>query len=130
MARSDPPTIIKRHATRRLYNTRTGRYVARSHLAEMAKKGEDFVVLDAKTGEDITRSVLIRIVKEQEVTEPQPLLPAEFLRQLIRFYGDSLEALLGFYLDFSVVTLTSKDMREKTVQAGASVSALLDDQVH
>jgi polyhydroxyalkanoate synthesis repressor PhaR len=95
----------------------------------MAKNGEDFVVYDTKTRDDITRSVLIQIVQEQETREPPPLLPTEFLKQLIRFYGDSLRALLAFYLDFSVVTLTSQDVREKAVQAGASVGVLLDDQV-
>ena len=126
---ADPPTIIKRHATRRLYNTRTGRYVARSHLLEMVKHGERFVVYDTKSGGDITRSVLTQIVREQEGKESQPLLPIEFMRQLILFYGDTLRTLLACYLDFSVLTLASEDMRKQVTQTRASAISLLDGQV-
>ena len=81
------PVTIKKYANRRLYNTGTSTYVTLEDLAAMVKTGEDFVVFDAKTGEDITRSVLAQIIFEQENKEGQSLLPIAFLRQLIRFYG-------------------------------------------
>ncbi|HLW93171.1 MAG TPA: polyhydroxyalkanoate synthesis repressor PhaR [Roseiarcus sp.] len=96
------PTTIKKYANRRLYNTASSAYVTLADLAAMVKSGEDFVVFDAKSGEDITRSVLTQIIFEQEGKEGQSLLPATFLRQLIRFYGDSVQALLPSYLEFSI----------------------------
>jgi polyhydroxyalkanoate synthesis repressor PhaR len=96
------PTTIKKYANRRLYNTASSTYVTLADLAKMVKSGEDFVVLDAKTNEDITRSVLTQIIFEQEGIEGQSLLPTTFLRQLIRFYGDSMQALLPTYLEFSI----------------------------
>ena len=84
------PVVIKKYANRRLYNTGTSTYVTLEDLAYMVKAGEDFVVFDAKTNEDITRSVLTQIIFEQENKEGgQNLLPINFMRQLIRFYGDS-----------------------------------------
>jgi polyhydroxyalkanoate synthesis repressor PhaR len=97
-----PPATIKKYANRRLYNTASSTYVTLANLAKMVKNGEDFVVLDAKTNEDITRSVLTQIIFEQEGIEGQSLLPTTFLRQLIRFYGDSMQALLPSYLEFSI----------------------------
>ncbi|MGC1639472.1 MAG: polyhydroxyalkanoate synthesis repressor PhaR, partial [Pseudolabrys sp.] len=88
------PVTIKKYANRRLYNTGTSTYVTLEDLASMVKNGEDFVVYDAKTGEDITRSVLAQIIFEQENKEGQSLLPITFLRQLIRFYGDSMQMLV------------------------------------
>jgi polyhydroxyalkanoate synthesis repressor PhaR len=96
------PTTIKKYANRRLYNTASSAYVTLADLAKMVKAGEDFVVFDAKTNEDITRSVLTQIIFEQEGIEGQSLLPATFLRQLIRFYGDSMQALVPSYLEFSI----------------------------
>jgi polyhydroxyalkanoate synthesis repressor PhaR len=96
------PTTIKKYANRRLYNTASSAYVTLADLAKMVKNGEDFVVFDAKTNEDITRSVLTQIIFEQEGIEGQSLLPTTFLRQLIRFYGDSMQALLPSYLEFSI----------------------------
>jgi polyhydroxyalkanoate synthesis repressor PhaR len=96
------PTTIKKYANRRLYNTSSSAYVTLADLAKMVKNGEDFVVYDAKTNEDITRSVLTQIIFEQEGIEGQSLLPTTFLRQLIRFYGDSMQALLPSYLEFSI----------------------------
>jgi len=96
------PTTIKKYANRRLYNTASSAYVTLADLAKMVKGGEDFVVYDAKTNEDITRSVLTQIIFEQEGIEGQSLLPTTFLRQLIRFYGDSMQALLPSYLEFSI----------------------------
>jgi polyhydroxyalkanoate synthesis repressor PhaR len=95
-------TTIKKYANRRLYNTASSAYVTLADLAKMVKAGEDFVVYDAKTNEDITRSVLTQIIFEQEGIEGQSLLPTTFLRQLIRFYGDSMQALLPSYLEFSI----------------------------
>jgi len=96
------PTTIKKYANRRLYNTSSSAYVTLADLAKMVKGGEDFVVFDAKTNEEITRSVLTQIIFEQEGIEGQSLLPTTFLRQLIRFYGDSMQALLPSYLQFSI----------------------------
>jgi polyhydroxyalkanoate synthesis repressor PhaR len=96
------PTTIKKYANRRLYNTASSAYVTLADLAKMVKGGEDFVVYDAKSNEDITRSVLTQIIFEQEGIEGQSLLPTTFLRQLIRFYGDSMQALVPSYLQFSI----------------------------
>ena len=82
-------TVIKKYANRRLYNTATSSYVTLDFLADMVKNGEDFVVYDAKSGDDITHSVLTQIIFEEE-SKGQNLLPIQFLRQLIKFYGDSL----------------------------------------
>jgi polyhydroxyalkanoate synthesis repressor PhaR len=98
------PTTIKKYANRRLYNTGTSTYVTLDDLAEMVKNGEDFRVVDAKSGEEITRSVLTQIIFEQE-NKGQNLLPITFLRQLIRFYGDSIQNLIPTYLDFSINSL-------------------------
>jgi polyhydroxyalkanoate synthesis repressor PhaR len=100
------PITIKKYANRRLYNTGTSTYVTLEDLAAMVKKGEDFVVYDAKTGEEITRSVLTQIIFEQENKEGQNLLPIAFLRQLIRFYGDSMQMVVPKYLEQSIDTLT------------------------
>ena len=104
MAKEKEPTTIKKYANRRLYNTGTSTYVTLEDLADMLKSGEDFVVVDAKSGEDITRSVLTQIIFEQE-NKGQNLLPIAFLRQLIRFYGDSIQNLIPTYLDFSIDSL-------------------------
>ena len=106
MAKSDQPTTIKKYANRRLYNTGTSTYVTLEDLAAMVKEGEDFLVYDAKTGEDITRSVLAQIIFEQENKAGQNLLPTTFLRQLIRFYGDSMQMVVPKYLEQSIDTLT------------------------
>jgi polyhydroxyalkanoate synthesis repressor PhaR len=104
MVKDQEPTTIKKYANRRLYNTGTSTYVTLEDLAEMVKGGEDFTVVDAKSGEDITRSVLTQIIFEQE-NKGQNLLPISFLRQLIRFYGDSIQNLIPTYLDFSLDSL-------------------------
>ena len=95
------PIPIKKDANRRLYNTATSSYVTLDHLCQMVKEGVDFAVYDAKTGEDITRSVLTQIIVEEE-SKGQNLLPINFLRQLISFYGDNLQFLLPRYLDQSM----------------------------
>ena len=106
MAKSDQPITIKKYANRRLYNTGTSTYVTLEDLAAMVKDGEDFLVYDAKTGDDITRSVLAQIIFEQENKAGQNLLPTTFLRQLIRFYGDSMQMVVPKYLEQSIDTLT------------------------
>ena len=105
MAKSNEPVTIKKYANRRLYNTGTSTYVTLEDLALMVKNGEDFVVYDAKSGEDITHSVLTQIIFEQE-GKGQNLLPINFLRQIIRFYGDSMQMLVPRYLDMSIENFT------------------------
>ena len=96
------PVVIKKYANRRLYNTASSSYVTLDHLAEMVRQGVDFVVYDAKTNEDLTRGVLTQIIFEEESHGAQNLLPLQFLRQLIRFYGDSMQSLLPSYLEMSL----------------------------
>jgi polyhydroxyalkanoate synthesis repressor PhaR len=135
MANPSEPVTIKKYANRRLYNTGTSSYVTLEDLATMVKAGEDFVVYDAKTGEDITRSVLAQIIFEQENKEGQNLLPINFLRQLIRFYGDSMQMLVPRYLEASIESLTREQekFRQQIAQAfgtGAFGSlGPLEDQV-
>ena len=112
MAKSEEPITIKKYANRRLYNTGTSTYVTLEDLATMVKAGENFVVYDAKTNEDITRSVLTQIIFEQENKEGgQNLLPINFLRQLIRFYGDSMQMMVPRYLEVSIDSLTKEQTK-------------------
>ena len=132
MAEEKQPVTIKKYANRRLYNTGTSTYVTLEDLATMVKNGEDFVVYDAKSGEDITRSVLAQIIFEQENKEGQSLLPITFLRQLIRFYGDSMQMLVPRFLEQSMQSLTSQQgkLREQMAQAFGGVGfGPLEDQV-
>jgi polyhydroxyalkanoate synthesis repressor PhaR len=132
MAKSEEPVTIKKYANRRLYNTGTSTYVTLEDLAAMVKGGEDFVVYDAKTGDDITRSVLAQIIFEQEGKEGQNLLPVAFLRQLIRFYGDSMQMLVPRYLEVSIDSLTREQekFREHMAHAfGAGPFGALEDHV-
>jgi len=124
MATEKTPITIKKYANRRLYNTGTSAYVTLEDLAVMVKKGEDFVVFDAKSGEDITRSVLTQIIFEQEGKGGQSLLPITFLRQLIRFYGDSMQMLVPSYLEFTIDKLTSEQGRFRDKVAGGFGSPL------
>src|ERR1700742_4561970 len=109
----DERVVIKKYANRRLYNTASSSYVTLEHLAEMVKDGADFVVYDAKTGEDITRSVLTQIIFEEE-SRGQNLLPIQFLRQLIRFYGDQMQAFLPSYLELSLDSFIRQQERLRT----------------
>src|SRR5579883_2883234 len=132
MTSDKQPITIKKYANRRLYNTGTSTYVTLEDLAAMVKKGEDFVVYDAKTGEDITRAVLAQIIFEQENKEGQSLLPITFLRQLIRFYGDSMQLLVPRFLEASIESLTREQgkFREQMAQAfGVGGFGPLEDQV-
>ena len=132
MAKTDQPTTIKKYANRRLYNTGTSTYVTLEDLAAMVKEGEDFLVYDAKTGDDITRSVLAQIIFEQENKAGQNLLPTTFLRQLIRFYGDSMQMVVPKYLEASIETLTreqEKFRQQLTSAFGHGPFAPLEEQV-
>jgi len=106
MAAEKEPTVIKKYANRRLYHTGTSSYVTLEDLALLVRNGEEFLVYDAKSGEDITRSVLAQIIFEEESKTGQNLLPIAFLRQLIRFYGDSMQVLVPRYLEMSIDSLT------------------------
>ena len=118
MAKSEEPVVIKKYANRRLYNTGTSTYVTLEDLAGMVKNGEDFIVYDAKTGEDITRSVLTQIIFEQENKEGQNLLPIAFLRQLIRFYGDSMQFLVPGYLEQAMIAFArNQEQMRKNLHA-------------
>ena len=97
-AAHEPPVVVKKYANRRLYNTESSSYITLDTLAEMVRGGRDFVVYDAKSGEDITRGVLTQIIVEEE-NKGRALLPTSFLRQLIAFYGDSLQNLVPRYLE-------------------------------
>src|SRR6476646_10481401 len=135
MTKTAEPITIKKYANRRLYNTGTSTYVTLEDLAVMVKKGEDFVVYDAKTGEEITRSVLTQIIFEQENKEGQNLLPIAFLRQLIRFYGDSMQMLVPRYLEVSIESLTREQekFRQQLAQTFGTTAfgplGPLEDQV-
>lgn len=133
MAKSEEPITIKKYANRRLYNTGTSTYVTLEDLAAMVKAGEDFVVYDAKTGEEITRAVLTQIIFEQENKEGgQNLLPINFLRQLIRFYGDSMQMMVPRYLEVSIDSLTREQekFRQQVSQAfGIGGFGAIEEQV-
>jgi len=125
--------VIKKYANRRLYNTASSSYVTLEHLSEMVKKNIDFVVYDAKTNEDITRSVLTQIIFEEE-SQGQSLLPIQFLRQLIGFYGDSMQAFLPSYLELSLDSFSrqQEQMRKQFAAGkipGLPVGGNLQDQV-
>ena len=133
MAKSDEPITIKKYANRRLYNTGTSTYVTLEDLATMLKNDENFVVYDAKTGDDITRQVLAQIIFEQENKAGQNLLPTTFLRQLIRFYGDNMQMLVPRYLEQSIDMLTREQekFRSQMTQAFGGIGAFgpLEEQV-
>jgi polyhydroxyalkanoate synthesis repressor PhaR len=116
---SQAPITIKKYANRRLYNTATSSYVTLDHLAQMVKDGADFVVYDAKTGEDITRSVLTQIIVEEEGKGGQNLLPISFLRQIIGFYGDSLGGLVPRYLEYSMSSFQRNEQQMRQYMQNA-----------
>lgn len=110
--------VIKKYANRRLYNTSTSSYVTLDYLSDMVKNGQDFVVYDAKTGDDITRSVLTQIIFEEE-GKGQNLLPIQFLRQLIQFYGDSLQSFVPSYLEMSMDAFARNQEKMREQMRGA-----------
>ena len=130
MARPDAPgeaakpTVIKKYANRRLYNTGASTYVTLDHLAEMVRRGQDFVVFDARTNDDITRQVLTQIIFEEE-QRGQNLLPVQFLRQLIRLYGDQMQAYVPGYLEMSLDAFARQQeaFREQAVAAMSGAGA-------
>lgn len=111
MPAKDEPVVIKKYANRRLYNTGTSTYVTLEDLAEMVKKGEDFTVQDAKTGEDITHPVLTQIIFELENKDGQNMLPIPFLRQLIAFYGDQMQMIVPSFLEQSMIAFAKEQER-------------------
>ena len=117
-AKADP-VVIKKYANRRLYNTGTSTYVTLDDLAEMVKKGDDFTVQDAKTGEDITHPVLTQIIFELENKNGQNMLPIPFLRQLIAFYGDQMQMIVPSFLEQSMIAFSKEQERFREQMKGA-----------
>lgn len=111
MPAKDDPVVIKKYANRRLYNTGTSTYVTLEDLAEMVKKGEEFTVQDAKSGEDITHPVLTQIIFELENKDGQNMLPIPFLRQLIAFYGDQMQMVVPSFLEQSMMAFAKEQER-------------------
>ena len=129
----DGRVVIKKYANRRLYNTASSSYVTLEHLSDMVKQGVDFVVYDAKTNEDITRTVLTQIIFEEESREGQNLLPIQFLRQLIGFYGNSMQAFLPSYLELSLATFAEQQERMRaqfaSIGQGKGLGGAYEEQI-
>lgn len=129
---SNSVIVIKKYANRRLYDTSTSQYVTLDHLRDLVKNGTDFQVVDAKSGEDLTRGVLAQIIFEEEARGAN-LLPVDFLRQLISFYGDSLQSVVPGYLQMSMNNFAQQQeefrsrMTEAMTNPPASV-AMLEEQ--
>ncbi len=104
---TSPPVVVKKYANRRLYNTESSSYITLDNLADMVRQGRDFVVYDAKSGEDITRGVLTQIIVEQE-GKGRALLPTAFLRQLIGFYGDQMQSMVPRFLEQAMGALAQQ----------------------
>lgn len=115
---NDGPVIVKKYANRRLYNTETSSYITLEHLAAMTREGRDFKVVDAKTDDDITHSVLTQIIMEEE-QRGQTMLPVSFLRQLIALYGDSMQAMVPGYLEASMDSFRRNQEEFKHAVEGA-----------
>ncbi len=116
-ALAKPPVVVKKYANRRLYNTETSSYITLDNLADMVRAGRDFVVYDAKSGDDITRGVLTQIIVEEE-SKGSSMLPTKFLRHLIGFYGDSLQGVVPRYLEQAMSNFAEqqKQMRQVMTQ--------------
>ena len=129
---ADDPIIIKKYANRRLYDTSTSAYVTLEHLSTLVRDGKEFTVQDAKTGVDLTRTVLAQIIFEQE-NRKDGVLPVSFLRQLIQFYGDSFQSMLPAYLELSMQNFTAQQGKWREYMATAlgdeSKAKAFDDQV-
>lgn len=123
--KSDKPTVIKKYANRRLYDTGRSSYVTLDDLCTMVKENRDFVVYDAKTGEDLTRSVLTQIIVDQE-SKGHNMLPTNFLRQFIGFYGDNLQNLVPSYLEqsFEAFTKNQEQFREQFGKMGGGANPM------
>lgn len=109
-----PPVVVKKYANRRLYNTETSSYITLDNLAGMVRAGRDFVVYDAKSGEDITRGVLTQIIVEEE-SKGSAMLPTAFLRQLIGFYGGNLQGVVPRYLEYSMSSFARQQQQVRTM---------------
>jgi len=109
----DGPIIIKKYANRRLYNTDSSSYITLDFLAELTRKDIDFIVIDAKSGDDITHNILTQIIMEEE-SNGETLLPTGFLKQLISMYGNSMQAMVPQFLDASMTNFRKnhKQMQE------------------
>jgi polyhydroxyalkanoate synthesis repressor PhaR len=106
-AETPSPVVVKKYANRRLYNTESSSYITLDNLAEMVRSNRDFVVYDAKSGEDITRGVLTQIIVEEE-GKGRAMLPTNFLRQLIGFYGDNMQSVVPRYLDQAMASFAKQ----------------------
>ena len=103
--------VVKKYANRRLYNTQSSSYITLEDLARMTRNGVDFVVLDAKTGADITHSILTQIIMDEEASGGEQMLPVGFLRQLISMYGDSMQAMMPQYLEASMANFRANQSK-------------------
>lgn len=122
-SKSSDVVIIKKYANRRLYDTSASRYVTLDHLRELVRDGRDFKVIDAKSGDDLTRGVLAQIIFEEE-SKGETLLPVDFLRQLISFYGDSMQSMVPSYLQMSMETFARQHQAMRDKMAGAMGEAM------
>ena len=118
MAKSSDKVTIKKYANRRLYDTESSSYITLDRLAQMVRDGREFEVVDAKSGEDITRSVLAQIIMEEEA-RGATMLPVNFLRQLISMYGDSMQSVVPHYLEASLESLQRNQSQFREAMAGA-----------
>jgi polyhydroxyalkanoate synthesis repressor PhaR len=116
-ASSTEPVIVKKYANRRLYNTETSSYITLEHLSAMTREGREFKVLDAKSGDDITHSVLTQIIMEEE-TRGETMLPASFLRQIISMYGDQMQSVVPLYLEASMEAFRKNQEQFRSAFAG------------
>ncbi len=116
------PVIIKKYANRRLYNTETSSYITLELLSQMTREGREFVVVDAKTNEDITHNVLTQIIMEEEQRGGQNMLPVTFLRQLISMYGDSMQSMVPQYLEASMEAFRKNQQQFQEAMQGAFTS--------
>jgi polyhydroxyalkanoate synthesis repressor PhaR len=126
------PLVIRKSATRRLYNTQTSAHITLDDVAALAKNGTNFVVQDAKTGKDITRHILTRIIFEREEQLGENLLPITFMRQLIQFYGDGMQMLVRLYLEIPIEPLIREQQRFRQHDAkslGVAAIGLVEEQV-
>ncbi|QGP78389.1 polyhydroxyalkanoate synthesis repressor PhaR [Sphingobium sp. CAP-1] len=112
------PVVIKKYANRRLYNTETSSYITLDLLSQMTREGREFVVVDAKTGEDITHNVLTQIIMEEE-QRGKNMLPVNFLRQLISMYGDSMQSMVPQYLEASMDAFRKNQQQFQEAMKGA-----------
>ena len=117
-----PPVIVKKYANRRLYNTETSSYITLEHLAQLTRDGREFKVLDAKSDEDITHSVLTQIIMDEE-GKGTTMLPPAFLRQLIAMYGDSMQAMVPQYLEASMAAFRTNQAKFQEALQGAMQGA-------